>query len=534
MTPTTLKQSNADATSSTTRSIDTERSLSDPAEQLPVIIVGAGPCGLVAALALKQYGIPFVIIERASRSKICSNAGSGFELAPTAVEILQNRLGIDVSKIISYYQGMEIHTIEGKKVRRSVLPADYSGGSVNRAAMQNFFLETLFPTSREEEGVLVCGSGILTYFEDPQNQTVVATLASGETIRGCVLLACDGIHSRCRAVLHGGYEIEQDAETNAKRNNEKDPLHFCGAIAYWGKTQAPRGSDLEVEFSETQKASRDSTTSDCTSFVMSVSTTKAPACLFIVPSMDGTMLNWAITVSSETPQKSGSNDGTDLTRRGGGPLTEAEKAKLFGFGGTKGSHRESLVKGIRDYPLLQKLIELTPASDITEAGLFDRANLNLPYSSESKLVALLGDAAHPQTPFLGQGVNMAITDAYVYATNIAMALGPHQKTLREAIRDSDTDRRRKQAKSIIRQARALCSAMTTANPLVTSGLWMYGKFAPASEFMNQIVKTDKSNKDYLKQLDEKIFSPKQQEDLRKRHTQREEQPLRTLEVQLTL
>jgi len=183
---------------------------------------------------------------------------------------------------------------------------------------------------------------------------------------------------------------------------------------------------------------------------------------------------------------------------------------------------------------LQKLIEQTPASDMTEAGLFDRANLTLPYSSESKLMALLGDAAHPQTPFLGQGVNMAITDAYIYATNIAMALGPHQKTLQEAIRDSDTDRRRKQAKSVIRQARIFCSAMTTGNPLVTSGLWMYGKFAPASEFMNQIVKTDKSNRDYLKQLDETIFSPKQQEELRKRHTQREEQPLRTLEVHLTL
>merc|ERR1711937_476692 len=84
---------------------------------------------------------------------------------------------------------------------------------------------------------------------------IVATLASGKTIRGCVLLACDGIHSRCRAVLRGGYDIEQDAETNAKRNNEKDPLHFCNAIAYWGKTRAPRGSALEIEFSKTQKAS---------------------------------------------------------------------------------------------------------------------------------------------------------------------------------------------------------------------------------------------------------------------------------------
>lgn len=121
-------------------------------QQLPVIIVGAGPCGLVTGLALKQYGVPFVIIERASRSKICSNAGSGFELAPTAVEILENRLGVDISKLIKVYQGMKMYTIEGKHIRSTEIPPDYKGGSVNRAEMQNYLLEILFPTPEDEEG----------------------------------------------------------------------------------------------------------------------------------------------------------------------------------------------------------------------------------------------------------------------------------------------------------------------------------------------------------------------------------------------
>merc|ERR1712070_957586 len=187
-----------------------------------------------------------------------------------------------------------------------------------------------------------------------------------------------------------------------------------------------------------------------TSFVFSLTSTKVPANIFVVPSQKSTMLNWAVTIASKQPETSKNNDGTDLTRRGGGPLTEEEKKKLFDFN-NHGKGSKSVVRGMTNLTLLEELIKLTPAKDITEAGLFDRENLDLPFSSESKLVALLGDAAHPQTPFLGQGVNMAIADAYVYATNIAMALGPHQKTLREAIRDSDTDRRRKQAKSVIRQ-----------------------------------------------------------------------------------
>merc|ERR1711937_830073 len=155
----------------------------------------------------------------------------------------------------------------------------------------------------------------------------------------------------------------------------------------------------------------------------------------------------------------------------GGALTEDDKKIIFDFT-SHGKDSKSIVRGVKDWPLVEKLIEQTPAADITEAGLFDRKNLNLPYSSESKLVALLGDSAHPQTPFLGQGVNMAITDAYIYATNIALALKNKNKSLSEAISDSDTIQRRKETKSVILQARIFCSAMTTGNPLVTSGLWM--------------------------------------------------------------
>merc|ERR1712157_639156 len=62
-------------------------------QQLPVIIAGAGPCGLVAALTLQQDNVPFVLYERASsRQKLCSNTGSGIDMAPTAVDILQNKL----------------------------------------------------------------------------------------------------------------------------------------------------------------------------------------------------------------------------------------------------------------------------------------------------------------------------------------------------------------------------------------------------------------------------------------------------------
>lgn len=76
-------------------------------ERLPVIIAGAGPCGLVAALVLQNHIILFIIVEKTSRSKLCSNAGAGFDLTPTALNILVHRLGLSkerTNEMLSHYK----------------------------------------------------------------------------------------------------------------------------------------------------------------------------------------------------------------------------------------------------------------------------------------------------------------------------------------------------------------------------------------------------------------------------------------------
>ena len=125
---------------------------------------------------------------------------------------------------------------------------------------------------------------------------------------------------------------------------------------------------------------------------------------------------------------------------------------------------------------------------------------------------------------MGQGVNMAIADAYVYATNIAVALRSKtkKKSLRRAVADSDAAFRRRDAKKVVVQARDFCQFSITRNPLLGALLRLYMRCASSRELVSQVVKTDKSNRHYLKHLDKSLCGPKQQEELRQDRTQQQQ------------
>ena len=109
---------------------------------------------------------------------------------------------------------------------------------------------------------------------------------------------------------------------------------------------------------------------------------------------------------------------------------------------------------------------------------------------------------------------MAITDAYVYATNIAVSLKAKNKSITQAITDSDTELRRTQVKSVVSEARFMMNLSTSQNIFLVCFFWLFFRFIPTSEFMNQLTSADKSNKDYLENLDENHCSPEEQKNLK--------------------
>lgn len=80
---------------------------------------------------------------------------------------------------------------------------------------------------------------------------------------------------------------------------------------------------------------------------------------------------------------------------------------------------EALLSEFRDFePAARSILMATPPNQCFKWGIFDRDPL--PTWTTGR-VTLLGDAAHPATPFLGQGAAMALEDALVLARALVAA-----------------------------------------------------------------------------------------------------------------
>lgn len=107
--------------------------------------------------------------------------------------------------------------------------------------------------------------------------------------------------------------------------------------------------------------------------------------------------------------------------------------------------RQLLAQRFAGWPFsFAELIRATPADAILQNDLGDRAPVR--GWSRGRLV-LLGDAAHPTTPNLGQGANMAIDDAVVLARELAAA-----DSVELALRRYEAARRKRTA-MIVRRSR---------------------------------------------------------------------------------
>lgn len=458
-------------------------------DPLPVIIAGAGPCGLVAALTLQRSGVPFVLYERAAPAKLCSNAGSGIDMAPCAVRILETELGLGregLDRAMRPYEYMHMFNMDGKDVAtyrlkemNTKITDARSFGFANRSDLQHVLLDALgfqdadggIKEDSPAGGTLRCGMTVTAYRHG--EDCVEVELSDGTTVKGAALLACDGIHSAVRK--HMCRQID-------------DPLRYCGQECWWGKTDVRPGSELDKEL---KRVAKQHSMEDGNVSFFAMGTPKKPGAFFSCEVAENVHA-WVYILKSKEPPAA--NKTNDLTRRGGTALTGEER-------------KQEIERLVADRPAIVKAImEHTPGSDVTSAGFFDRANCNVAYVDGR--VALLGDAAHPQSPMMGQGANMAIVDGYVAATRLAAALTGERNNndgIEGALREYDSDARRKDNAAVIKKARKYGKWACSKNRFTCWVLRASVRYMPPSVMVNETaVSGDRSNKRFVAAMEKDL------------------------------
>jgi 2-polyprenyl-6-methoxyphenol hydroxylase-like FAD-dependent oxidoreductase len=323
-----------------------------------VVIVGAGIGGLVTALELHRAGIAATVLEQGDGR---SESGLGLNLLPHAVRVLADLDLLDgVTAVGVQTAGLTYaHRLGMPIVRRPCgLAAGFDLPQVS--CHRGHFHRLLLDTVRERLGPGAVRTGARVTGVDPAGEV---TLASGESVRGDVVVGADGIHSAVRAAFVP----------------DEGPPRWNGVSMWRGAVDWPvfdGGAAMIVAGGTAAKL-----------VVYPIAPGSSP----------GTVLtNWAVCI---------------LTGRDGDPPPHRQDWSRPGDPAVVAEHARRFHLDDVDH---HALIAATPTS--YEFPMCDRDPL--PRWTHGR-VTLLGDAAHPMYPMGSNGAGQAILDAVSLTRHLA-------------------------------------------------------------------------------------------------------------------
>ncbi|WP_299397624.1 FAD-dependent monooxygenase [uncultured Gelidibacter sp.] len=116
------------------------------------------------------------------------------------------------------------------------------------------------------------------------------------------------------------------------------------------------------------------------------------------------------------------------------PMTEQD-AKSLSDKGPK-ALKDEAVRRTQWHTPIPQIVAATQEAQISGYPVYDRELLNAELLEKAGPITLIGDAAHPMSPFKGQGANQALLDALALARGISKGCSPFSQWKAKGIRQS--------------------------------------------------------------------------------------------------
>ena len=116
------------------------------------------------------------------------------------------------------------------------------------------------------------------------------------------------------------------------------------------------------------------------------------------------------------------------------PMTEHE-AKALSAQGPE-ALKAAAIRSVPWHTPIPQILAATQSAQVSGYPVYDRALLDTKLLAPWEKVTLIGDAAHPMSPFKGQGANQALLDALSLARAIVTGCRPMSNWRKEGIRKS--------------------------------------------------------------------------------------------------